>query len=38
MAGKYTDNKAKTHIKPGDNGANKWQVVGILWVIRKYGS
>jgi hypothetical protein len=23
MAGKYIDNRAKTHIKPEDNGANK---------------
>jgi hypothetical protein len=30
IAGKYTDNRAKTHIKAGDNGANKWQVAGIL--------
>jgi len=31
ITGKYTDNRAKTHIKPADNGANKWQGV---WMLR----
>jgi hypothetical protein len=30
IAGKCTDNGAKINIKPGDNGANKCQVVEIL--------
>lgn len=38
IAGKYTDNRAKTHIKPGYNDANKRQEAEILGLQNNMGT